>query len=210
MLAEETYLGACLFICKHCFQVFAEFLYVWVVFLGTFTFICRKDFVWSQNTVLELENSLTLLLVPRWAKLSVHKYYMTSKNVPLLVLSYRKSVSAREFIHSLLTSLCFLSRQRSDDINDFPAGQFFYLHQIDTILTVTHMIFFTSSSGTWNLRNKSLALFNDKRRKSASVPVTVLLGCASCSSLLCYEKKLTQALLLDVAILTVGLFGTRT
>jgi hypothetical protein len=66
---------------------------------------------------------------------------MTSKNVPLLVLSYRKSVSAREFIHSLLTSLRFLSRQRSDDINDFPAGQFFYLHQIDTILTVTHMIF---------------------------------------------------------------------
>jgi hypothetical protein len=57
------------------------------------------------------------------------------------------------------------------------------------------MIFFTSSSGTWNLRSKSLALFNDKRRKSASVPVTVLLGCASCSSLLCYEKKINSSII---------------
>merc|ERR1740128_583537 len=39
----------------------------------------------------------------------------------------------------------------------------------------------------------ALALFNDNRRKSASVPVTILLGCDSSSSLL-----------------MVGLLGTRT
>ena len=47
----------------------------------------------------------------------------------------------------------------------------------------------TSSSGTPNFFNKALALLSDKRLKSASVPVTVLLGCDSCSSLFCYKKR---------------------
>lgn len=44
---------------------------------------------------------------------------------------------------------------------------------------------FTSSSGTPNFRRRFLALLKDSFRKSASVPVTIRFGCASCSSLLC-------------------------
>ena len=91
-----------------------------------------------------------------------------------------------------------------------------------TSMTSQRDSFLMSSSGTPNFRSRAFALFRERRRRSASVPVTVRFGCASCSScviiihkyFICIpnytlnikqneEKRL-------ITLLTVGLFGTLT